>query len=569
MNPAVPLFLTHRVSDHSQLSEWETVRAPRRRRLSGVRRTAGAGGAASGSGGSAGGGSTAVTPVSGDRTAVTPVAGDRTGPSRAPVTAPPSDDRSGSRAVWAVVITGLALFMASLDNLVVSTALPVIRVHLHAGLSGLEWTVNAYTLTFAVLLLSAAALGERFGRRRIFVTGIALFTASSAVAALAPSIGVLIAARALQGAGGAMIMPLSLTLLSAAVRPERRNAALGIWGAIGGVAVAIGPLVGGAVTSGWAWQYIFWLNVPVGLALLPMARWRLAESRGAAHPLDLPGVGLVSFGLFGVVLGLVRGNAHGWTSSSVLASFVIGSLLLAAFVAWELRVEYPMLDIRLFAHRGFTAVNLTALLFSFGMFGSIFFLTQFLQTVQGYSPLAAGIRVLPWTAITMVLAPVVGQLAERWGGKRLVVTGLVLQATGLAWLASMLTPTTPYGDMVPAFVLCGVGMTLFFVPLASVVLGTLPKALEGVASGANAAFRELGGVLGIAVLGAVFSSRGGYASAQDYVSGLVPAVGVGAAVVAVGALCALALPGRRRLRSPVDLAEVPVLTGDPVEPAVA
>ncbi|HVC66626.1 MAG TPA: DHA2 family efflux MFS transporter permease subunit, partial [Acidimicrobiales bacterium] len=356
-----------------------------------------------------------------------------------------------SRAVWAVVITGLALFMASLDNLVVSTALPVIRVHLHAGLSGLEWTVNAYTLTFAVLLLTAAALGERFGRRRVFVAGIALFTASSAAAALAPDIGALVAARALQGAGGAMIMPLSLTLLSASVRPERRNAALGIWGAIGGTAVAIGPLVGGAVTGGWAWQYIFWLNVPVGLALVPLARWRLAESRGSAAPLDLAGVALVSTGLFGVVLGLVRGNAHGWTSPSVLASFVVGSLALAAFVAWELRSHYPMLDIRLFARRGFASVNMTALLFSFGMFGAIFFLTQFLQTVQGYSPLSAGVRVLPWTAVPMVLAPVVGQLAERWGGKPLVVTGLSLQAVGLAWLAAILAPGTPYADMIAPF----------------------------------------------------------------------------------------------------------------------
>ena len=474
-------------------------------------------------------------------------------------TADPERDRTRSRAVWAIVITGLALFMASLDNLVVSTALPVIRVHLHAGLSGLEWTVNAYTLTFAVLLLSAAALGERFGRRRIFVTGIALFTASSAAAALAPGIGVLVAARALQGAGGAMIMPLSLTLLSAAVRPERRNAALGIWGAIGGTAIAIGPLVGGAVTSGWAWQYIFWLNVPVGIVLLPLARWRLAESRGSAAPLDLAGVGLASVGLFGVVLGLVRGNAHGWTSPSVVASFVVGTVTLCAFVAWELHSDSPMLDIRLFARRGFAAVNVTAMLFSFGMFGAIFFLTQFLQTVQGYSPLEAGVRILPWTAITMVLAPFVGQLAERWGGKPLVVTGLGLQAVGLAWLASILSPSTPYASMVAPFVLCGVGMTLFFVPLASVVLGTVPTSLEGVASGTNAAFRELGGVLGIAALGAVFSSRGGYASGQDYVSGLVPAVTVGAVVVAVGALAALLLPSRRTLRLPVAVAEAPVL----------
>jgi EmrB/QacA subfamily drug resistance transporter len=532
--PGVPLFLTHRVSDHSQLSEWHSIPFRRRNWVPTVRRSGGRG---------------------------------DSGRPAAPASAPEVRGTSRSRAVWAVVITGLALFMASLDNLVVSTALPVIRVHLHAGLTGLEWTVNAYTLTFAVLLLPAASLGERLGRRRIFVTGIALFTASSAVAALAPSIGLLIAARAAQGAGGAMILPLSLTLLSAAVRPERRNAALGIWGAIGGVAVALGPLVGGAVTSGWAWQYIFWLNVPVGLALLPLARWRLAESRGSAAPFDSAGIGLVSVGLFGVVLGLVRGNAHGWTSMSVLASFIVGSTALAAFVAWELRIDHPMLDIRLFKHRGFTAVNITALLFSFGMFGAIFFLTQFLQTVQHYSPLQAGIRVLPWTAITMVLAPVVGQLAERWGGKPLVATGLALQATGLVWLASILTPDTPYTGMVVPFILCGVGMTLFFVPLASVVLGTLPKALEGVASGANAAFRELGGVLGIAVLGAVFSSNGSYSSSQGYVSGLVPAVAVGAAVVAVGTFTALALPNRRRLQAPVDAADVPVLLTEPAEPA--
>jgi predicted MFS family arabinose efflux permease len=262
-------------------------------------------------------------------------------------------------------------------------------------------------------------------------------------------------------------------------------------------------------------------------------------------------------GLFGVVLGLVRGNAHGWSSPSVLASFVVGALTLTAFVAWELHTDHPMLDIRLFARRGFATVNVTAMLFSFGMFGAIFFLVQYLQTVQGYSPLSAGIRILPWTALTMVLAPLVGLLAERWGGKPLVVTGLGLQAIGLAWLASILTPGTPYADLIAPFVVCGVGMTLFFVPLASVVLGTVPTSLEGVASGTNAAFRELGGVLGIAALGAVFSSRGGYASAHDYVSGLVPAVAVGAAVVAIGALTALALPSRRRLRLGVDAAQVP------------
>ncbi len=405
--PTVPLFLPRVDSDRSQLTGWRTVRPGGmvhrwRAWIGGHRRPRGSAAEAD-----TAATSTASTSTIATASAVSAVSGAVVdGPARRWRRRP---FRARSRAVWAIVITGMALFMSGLDNLVVSTALPVIRVHLHAGLSGLEWTVNAYTLTFAVLLLSAAAIGERFGRRRIFVLGIALFTAASAAAALAPSIGVLVAARAVQGAGGAMIMPLSLTLLSAAVTPERRNAALGIWGAIGGAAVAIGPLVGGAVTTGWSWQYIFWLNVPVGIVLIPLAWWKLSESRGRPARLDLVGVGLVSVGLFGVVLGLVRGNAHGWSSTSVLASFFVGAVALIGFVAWELRSDHPMLDIRLFRNRGFATVNVTALLFSFGMFGSIFFLTQFLQTVQGLSPLAAGIRVLPWTAMVMVLAPVVGQ----------------------------------------------------------------------------------------------------------------------------------------------------------------
>ena len=473
-----------------------------------------------------------------------------TPPQRTAVTTTASATRH--RGLWAVIITGLALFMASLDNLVVTTALPVIRVRLHAGLSDLEWTVNAYTLTFAVLLLSASALGERFGRRRVFVIGVTIFTLASAVAALSPTVGWLIAARAVQGAGGAMIMPLSLTLLSDAVAPERRNAALGIWGAIGGAAIALGPLVGGAVTSGWSWHYIFWLNVPIGVVLVPLARWRLHESSGSRARLDVVGALLASGGLFGVVLGLVRGNAHGWTSAGVLASFVVGAVLMAGFVAYELRSSAPMLNVRLFTNRGFTMVNVMAMLFSFGMFGAVFFLSQFLQTVQGYSPIGAGLRVLPWTGMPMLLAPVVGLLAQRWGGKPLVIAGLALQAVGLAWLGAIITPSTPYSAMVPAFIVAGLGMTLFFVPVASLVLGSVTKELEGVASGTNATFRELGGVFGIAVLGAVFSSNGGYTSAQSYVDGLRPAIFVGAVAVGVGVVTALWVPNRRaaQLTSP-------------------
>jgi len=450
-------------------------------------------------------------------------------------------------AAWAIVITSLALFMATLDNLVVTTALPVIRAHLHAGLAGLEWTVNAYTLTFAVLLLTGAALGDRFGRRRMFLAGLVVFTGASAAAALSPSIGWLVAARTVQGAGGALVMPLSLTLLSAAVPPARRNQALGIWGAIGGIAVAAGPLLGGAVTSGWSWQYIFWLNVPVGIVLIALARWRLAESVGPRQPLDVTGVVLATAGLLGVVLGLVRGNAHGWTSTGVLASFTLGIAGLAAFVSHERRATSPMLPLRLFRSRSFSVVNAIALFMSFGMFGSIFFLSQFLQVVQHYSPFAAGLRVLPWTGMPMLVAPVAAYLATRFGARRVLAAGLAMQATGLGWLALVTTANVPYSDLWMAFVVSGIGMALFFVPLASVVLSSVRTEEEGVASGTNSAFRELGGVLGIAALGAVFSTRGGYGTSAAYISGLLPAIWVGAAVVAVGAVAALWLPRSARV----------------------
>src|SRR5215813_10631514 len=456
---------------------------------------------------------------------------------------------SKSRSIWTFVITSVALFMASLDNLVVTTALPSIRDHLHASLEGLQWTVNAYTLTFAVLLLTGATLGERFGRRRLFVIGLGLFTAGSAAAALAPGIGALVTARAVQGVGAAILIPLTLTLLSAAVPPARRGLALGAWGAVGGLAIAIGPLVGGAVVEGASWQWIFWLNVPIGVALLPIARFRLAESRGPSTRLDLPGLVLASVGLLGIVLGVVRGNDHGWTSVTVLPPLVIGVLLMVAFIGWELRAREPMLPLHLFRNRGFTVTNAASLLMFFGMFGSIFLLAQFLQVVQGYSPLEAGIRTLPWTAMPVLVAPIAGSLSDRIGGRPLLVIGLALQAIGLGWLAAVMSPTVAYATLVPAFVVSGIGMSLFFAPVANVVLGSVRRAEEGIASGANNAIRELGGVFGVAVLGAVFSARGGYTSGAAFVTGLTPAVWVGGAVVAVAAAAALALPRLRRARA--------------------
>src|SRR5215470_17112512 len=464
---------------------------------------------------------------------------------------------SKNRSIWAFVITSVALFMASLDNLVVTTALPSIRDHLHASLEGLQWTVNAYTLTFAVLLLTGASLGERYGRRRMFVAGLALFTAGSAAAALAPGVGWLIGARAVQGVGAAILIPLTLTLLSAAVSPERRGVALGAWGAVGGLAIAIGPLVGGAVVEGASWQWIFWLNVPIGIALLPIAWSRLTESRGPATRLDLPGVVLASLGLLGIVFGVVRGNDHGWTSLTVLPPMVAGGLLMAAFAAWEMRAREPMLPLQLFRSRGFTMTNAASLLMFFGMFGSIFLLAQFLQVVQHYSPLEAGLRTLPWTAMPVVVTPIAGALSDRIGGRPLLVTGLVLQAIGLGWLAMVTSPTVAYATLVPAFVVSGIGMSLFFGPGANMVLGSVRRDQEGIASGANNAIRELGGVFGIAVLGAVFAARGGYASGASFVAGLSPAVWVGAAAVATAAAAALALP-RLRKTAAVPAAVEPV-----------
>jgi EmrB/QacA subfamily drug resistance transporter len=450
---------------------------------------------------------------------------------------------TATRTLWTFAITSVALFMVSLDNLVVTTALPVMRADLGASLEQLEWTVNAYTLAFAAFLLTGAALGDRFGRRRVFAIGLSVFTLGSAAAALAPTVEALNVARAVQGLGGALVMPLTLTLLSAAVAPERRGLALGAWGGIGGLAIAVGPLVGGAVVEGAAWQWIFWLNVPIGLVLVPLALRRLGESRGPEGRLDLPGLGLAGAGLFALVWGLVRGNGQGWGSPEIVGALGAGAVLLALFVAWEARAAAPMLPMRFFRSRGFALANASSFLMYFGMFGSIFLLAQFFQTVQGYSPLAAGLRILPWTLAPMFIAPVAGALSDRISPRAIVGTGLTLQAIALAWIGLVSTPTVPYSELIAPFVVAGVGMALFFAPVANVVLSAVRPSEEGKASGANTTIRELGGVFGVAVLAAVFSHVGGYESGQAFSDGTNSAVLVGAAVVGLGALAAFAMPG--------------------------
>jgi EmrB/QacA subfamily drug resistance transporter len=454
--------------------------------------------------------------------------------------------QSRSTTLWTFAITSVALFMVTLDNLVVTSALPVIRHNLHASLSQLEWTVNAYTLTFAVLLLIGAALGDRFGRRRVFTIGILVFTAGSALAALSTSATALDLARGFQGVGGAIVTPLTLTLLSGAVPRERRGLALGAWGGISGLAVAIGPLVGGAIVEGLSWQWIFWLNVPIGLLLAPLAYYRLKESHGPADRLDLPGLALASAGLFGIVWALVRGNSVGWGSPEIVGSLVAGAAVVALFVLWELRAEAPMLPMRFFRNPTFALANVSSLFMFFGMFGSIFLLIQFFQTVQGLSPLQSGLRILPWTAMPIFVAPIAGALSDRIGGQRIMATGLALQAVGLGWIAAIATPTAPYADFVAPFFISGIGMALFFAPVANVVLSSVRREEEGQASGAQNAIRELGGVFGVAVLASIFSRYGGYGLPQHFVDGMQPAVWVGAIIVGVGALAAFAIPSRRR-----------------------
>src|SRR3954452_23923995 len=452
---------------------------------------------------------------------------------------------ASKRSSLVLAVVSVALFMVTLDNLVVSTALPSLRLDLGAGLEGLQWIVNAYTLAFAVLLLPASALGDRFGRRRMFLIGLGLFTTASALAALAPGTGALIAARALQGAGAAVVAPLTLTLLSEAFPPAKRGIALGIWSGVSGLGVALGPLVGGLVVDGLSWQFVFWINVPVGLALLPVARAVLRESHGPAPHLDLGGLALGTLGLLGVVFGIVRGNPEGWGSAPVVGSLAAGTALLAAFVAYEQRTPHPMLPMRFFRSRGFAATNAVSLVMYFGIFGSIFFLTQVFQTAQGYSALESGLRTLPWTAMPMFVAPLAGLFSDRIGSRPLMVAGLSLQAVAIAWLATVVGVDTPYLELVPAFMMGGIGMALVFAPAANAVLPSVRPAEACQASGATNAIREIGGVMGVAILAAVFSGSGSYASPATFIEGVQPALWVGAAVLAAGAMAATLVPGRR------------------------
>jgi EmrB/QacA subfamily drug resistance transporter len=447
---------------------------------------------------------------------------------------------------WVVVLTGVGGLMAALDTLVVSTALPALRQDLGASVGQLEWVVNAYNLTFAVLIIAGAAIGDRYGRRQTYAAGIGLFTLASAACALAPDAGTLIAARAVQGVGAAMFAPVGLALLTAAFPPDRRGAAIGISGAITGLSVASGPLVGGAIIGGLSWQGVFWVNVPFGLLLVPLVFARMPESHGPDTSIDIPGVALITGASLGVVWALVRGGDAGWSSPEVTATLVAGVVLAAGFVAWERRARKPMLPLGFFSSRAFSAGN-TAVFLSFAsLFAMVFFVAQLVQIVLGQSPLEAGLRLLPWTGGFMIIAPMAGALADRIGARPLIAGGLALQAVGFAWLAAISSTTVTYGQLVTPLVLAGIGVSLSIPAASTAALGTLPDALLGKASGATSLLRELGGVFGVAVAVAAFAGFGGYASPADFADGFTAAAAVAAILAAIGAVAGAFVPGHSR-----------------------
>jgi EmrB/QacA subfamily drug resistance transporter len=466
-------------------------------------------------------------------------------------------DPSRPHKTWTVVLASLGVFMTALDTLVVTTSLPVLRVDLHSSLSSLEWTVNAYNLAFACFLLTGAALGDRFGRRRMFAIGLSTFTAASAMAALSTSVAMLVTARAIQGAGAAVVFPLTLTIISEAFPSEKRGAAIGLWGGITGLGVAIGPVVGGAVVSGISWHWIFWLNVPVGIAVVPLALRRLSESFGPRPQLDIPGMVLAGAGALGITWGLVRASAVGWSSIEVIGTIAAGVGLLGAFLAWERRTDTPMVELSTFRNRTFASANAVSFFMYAGLFGALFLMSQFFQTCLGYSPLSAGVRLLPWSMPPMFIAPVAGVLADRYGNRPFMALGLALQAIGLAWVALIASPHVSYAEIGVALTVAGTGTSFCFPTVANAIIGSVPLKEAGVASGSNSMIRELGGVLGVAVLASVFARHGVYSSQRAFVDGFTTALWVAVGFSVAGGIAALLTKARSQPQAAPKLAAEP------------
>lgn len=435
--------------------------------------------------------------------------------------------------------------MTALDILIVSTALTAIRTSIGASVEQLEWTVNAYNISFAVLLMPAAAIADRFGRRRIFALGLAVFSVASACCALAPNGGLLIAARAFQGVGAALVLPVSVALITAAFPAERLGRAMGVYSGVTGLATVAGPLIGGAITQAIGWEWIFWLNMPIGLIAIPLVFARIKETYGQDRALDLPGVVLVTVAVLGLVWGLVRGNPAGWGSLEVVVALAVGVVVAVAFVGWELRAPQPMLPMTFFRNRAFAAGNVVTFLLVCELFGSVFLMAQFLQTALGAGPLTSGLEMIPWTGTMMFVAPIAGSLADKYGVRPVICVGMMLTTIGMGWLALVAHPGMSYAGVVLPLLVIGVGNSSAIPVAGAAVVGSLGPGVAGKASGANGMLREIGGVFGIAILVAVFSAVGGYLSPQTFTSGFRAAIGTAALIALLGAVVGLALPRKQ------------------------
>jgi EmrB/QacA subfamily drug resistance transporter len=441
-------------------------------------------------------------------------------------------------------LTSLPFFMVVLDSLVVITALPRMQQDLQVGLPTLQWTVNAYGIAFAAGIITAAALGDRFGRRRVFVLGLALFTLASAACALAPDASFLMTARTVQGLGGAIVMPLSLTILTAAFPVERRGFIVGVSGGLAGLAVASGPLVGGALTQGIDWHWIFWANVPLGVIGVVLSARLLPESRGDGVRLDLPGVALISTGVVSCVWGLARANEVAWGSSEIVATLATGGALLAAFLLWESRAQAPMLPLRFLRNRGFSAGSASAFLMSGAIFGGAFMVTQYFQFGLGYSPLATGIRLLPWTMTPIFVAPLAGAVSDRIGRRPLIVGGLALQALGFAWIALRASTGLSLAEWLIVLFVAGVGISMALPAVPTAILNSVEPGETGTASGIYNMMQRFGAVFAVAIASSVFTAYGHIGTPAGVTDGFRPAIAVSASLSLLGAISALLLKAR-------------------------
>jgi EmrB/QacA subfamily drug resistance transporter len=456
-------------------------------------------------------------------------------------------------------LTSTAYFMVVLDALVVVTALPRMQRDLHVGVSSLQWTVNAYGIAFAAGIITAAALGDRFGRRLVFNSGLALFTLASATCALAPSVTELVAARTVQGLGAAMVLPLSLTILTTAFPPERRGMIVGVYGGLAGLAVALGPIVGGAITEGIDWHWIFWINVPIGVAAVLLGRRLLPESHGAPERLDLAGVTLITAGVVALVWALTRANGVGWTSAEIIGTLVSGCVLLAAFLVWEHRAAQPMVPLRLFASREFALGNLTTYFLHGATFAAAFFITQEFQLARGYSPLGTGLRLLPFFATPMIVSPLAGSLSDRIGRRPIMLAGLALQAAGYLWVAARGSLHTNWIELDLALLVAGVGISMALPTVPATVLDAVAPHEMGKASGINYMAQRFGTVFALAIASAVFAAHGHLGSPAAVTAGFRPALWACVCFAVLAAVTGIAMTASRRATSsPVELADVPV-----------